>query len=202
MIILILLSLLLILLELLLLGIFFSKISVRIYELNITKKNGRSEIETIVGEIYISLFNLFAIFKIKIFNNYLSFYGIKVKYDKLFQFINYNSFSQIFNNKDNTFLQYLRRFNFNKIKLKIKKCDLNVNIGFSNPILTSAVVTSISSILPFFIQKYMDEMTESTFRYNVSPNYFDMNNYRINIRLLFNFKLNLLIREIYIFLNK
>ena len=191
--------LLLILFELLVLGLFFSKISVRIYELNITKRNGRNEIETIAGEIYVSLFNFFEILKIKIFNNYFSFYGIKVKYDKLFQLINYKNFSKIFNNNYNIFLQYLRRFNFDKIELKIKKCDLNVNLGFSNPILTSAVVTSISSLLPFFIQKYMDKMTENTFRYNVSPNYFDMNNYRINIRLLFSFKLNLLIREMIYF---
>ena len=48
----------------------------------------------------------------------------------------------------------------------------------------------------------MKEITDNNLKYSIKPNYFDINNYQIKLKVSFNFKLYLLIRELVKIMNK
>ena len=185
----------LILIEILILGVIFSKVSIKIYELKIYGKKTKNEIEDIVGEIDVLLFKFIKFLKIRLYTKFFSIFGIKIKYNRIFKYINYDENDEIIFNNLKTFLYYLKNTDYNRIDLKIEKIDLNIDLGFRNPIITSLVTTSISSILPFLVRKYMKTITDDNFKYIINSNYFNISNYKINVRVLFNFNLYLVIRE-------
>ena len=164
----------LILIEILILGVIFSKVSIKIYELKIYGKKTKNEIEDIVGEIDVLLFKFIKFLKIRLYTKFFSIFGIKIKYNRIFKYINYDGFDEIIFNNLKTFLYYLKNTDYNRIDLKIEKIDLNIDLGFRNPIITSLVTT----------------------KYVINSNYFNISNYKINVRVLFNFNLYLVIREV------
>ena len=90
---------------------------------------------------------------------------------------------------------YIRKINYKNISLRIKYIDLKVNLGTSNPILTSIAITSISSFLPFIVKKYM-KINDINFKYTIIPNYFNINNYQLSLKTCFNINVKLLIKEV------
>ena len=180
-------------------GMLFSKISVNILELDIYRRVNKFFIDSIIIEIDFYLFGFIKLFKIKIYKNYFKLFGIKIYLKSISKS---DTFKKIFRkiyrkiNSDNSIYFYLRKINYKIINLEIKSIDLKVKYGTINPFWNIITVTSISSIFPFIIKKYMKKITDENFKYIIMPNYLHLNNYQINLKICFSFKLYLLVGEI------
>ena len=184
----------LLLIDLIILGIMFSKITFKVIELDIYNRGNKTYIDNIVLEINIYLFGLIKFVKIEIYKNYFKIFGIKIKFKSISKF---KLYQKMYNEIDlKKYLNYyIRKINYKNINLKIKYIDLKVNLGMSNPILTSIAITSVSSFLPFIVKKYM-KINDINFKYSIIPNYFNINNYQIKFKTCFDINVNLLIREV------
>lgn len=184
----------LLLIDLIILGIMFSKITFKVIELDIYNRGNKTYIDNIVLEINIYLFGLIKFVKIEVYKNYFKIFGIKIKFKSISKF---KLYQKMYNEIDlKKYLNYyIRKINYKNISLRIKYIDLKVNLGTSNPILTSIAITSISSFLPFIVKKYM-KINDINFKYTIIPNYFNINNYQLSLKTCFNINVKLLIKEV------
>lgn len=100
----------------------------------------------------------------------------------------------------------IKKVNFRKIELKfpevkeikdiVKNLDIKVetfklesNIGLKDPIVTSAIVTILASIIPSILNKTMEEYKEEKIYYKIVPMYLQENVIKINFNCIIKIKM-------------
>ncbi len=89
-----------------------------------------------------------------------------------------------------------------KLKLKIEKLNLEMNLGLESPIATSFIIAGISStisiLLPIFAQSFQKEM----YQYKIAPIYQNKNLYEIKLNCIIILKVVHIINVILILIKK
>ena len=185
-----------IIIELLTIGFLLSKIEININNLEITRKNNKFYLEDFRGNINIYVFRNLKSFNIKIYKSYFKFLGIKMPYNKFFKLYRYKTIDEIIIKNFEKIKKYLKDLFNKKINLDIEKIKLNIDVGTENSLLTSILVALLSIVIPIIIRNQIDEYNIQKFNYKVSPNYFNINNIKIKIEMIFYIETYNLIEEI------
>ena len=169
--------------------IFFSKINIQLINLNINSETKRhlNKDYRIIIKLYI--LKIIPVIKINITKEKMEKLKIKDKIKNIeLDFIKNN------NNFDKDSIKAIK-----KLKIAIKKINLNIKIGTENAALTAIVVPVLSTIIAIFIRKKVKKLENQIFI--IKPVYHNENEVNISISGIFEIKMKHIINMIYM-LNK
>ena len=144
--------------------------------------------------IKLYLFKFIKILSIKIFKDYLTIFGIKIRFDlinkiKFFE-ENYKKiywdFKEIFKNR-----KYL---NLKLINPRLKVFKFYLDFGISSQMITTFLVPVLSTVLSFILRNSISNYNINNYSYKITPKYVNKNFLRLNFQTKLNFNtINLII---------
>lgn len=184
------LSFILIILNILIIGIFLSKISLNIYSLEIDSSNG---IEKIQMSINLYIYKVIKVLSIKFYKQYLKIGFIKIYYRKILEYKN-----KIINSSF-TITKLLMGKNILSLKIlnpDIESFYMNLILCSQNAALTSITSSLIGSTTSIILSKFVKKYDKDKIYYKIVPTYFSTNKFKLEL----NTKINLSTFNILIFL--
>ena len=161
-------------------GCIFSSVRVDIENFSLNNKD--ESVKTIFSiKIKFKLYRLISIFSIKINNDYLSIFGLKIDYKKILK-----------NDRiKKEFKKASSRFKWSNIKTlnpDFERMDIKINLGTNSIIITSFLVTICSVILSYIFKKAITKYDEEKYKYIIKPNYNEENKLHLELKGIFNIK--------------
>ena len=154
-----------IILEIIILGLIYSKIIINIENLEINAINTQINVDTMLISIEIKLYKVLKVLKVKFYRYYFQIFGIK---------------------KNNIQIK--------NIKPELEYFKFNLNFGTENAIITSVITATLSGIIVIILNKFVNNFNREDYSFKITPNYFNMNNFRMELKSKMNFDVMELIR--------
>lgn len=174
------------LIELILIGIIFSRIAIKIDSIEITKFDDTIHFDEWNVSLKVYLYKILPVVKIKVYREYCSVLGRKFYYNDK---IKYNSDNQFYK----SIYKFLKEDRFENFDLNFEELDLYLNFGTENMIITTGLTVLISNFLTLLIRKKIKRFDESKCKFKVEPNFINRNNFRLKVKSKLNLKtLNLI----------
>ena len=169
------------LIELVLIGVIFSIVTIRINNIELAKFNDDIHFDKWDVSLKIYLYKILPILKIKVYRKYCSVLGIKIYYKEK---IKYNSDKQLYK----SIYRFFKDDNFEKMDLKFEELDLYLNFGTEDMVITTGLTVLISNLITLLIRKKIKNFDENKYKFKVEPNFINRNNFRLKIKSKFNLK--------------
>lgn len=169
----------LIIINLFIIGIYYSNVIIDIKKIKINNKENNIAdlyIDNLDVNVYLYLFKIIKILKIKIKNENIVILGFKIPSKKILKFEKNNIYENLINLKNN-----YKKIRFDNIKLKLKKFDMKLKIGTENVIATSFVVFAFSTIITYFLKLVIDKYNSNKYNYIIEPIYVNQNNISLDL---------------------
>lgn len=164
--------------ELLVLGLIFSRISIRVNKLDIaydeidTKKLNINEFEIFV-KFY--LFKYLKIVSIKIYKDYLKVFNIKINFSLLRKFKvveenykkAYSSLKLLIKNRE--------KINFQLLKPKVYSFKLEFELGTFSQMFTTFMIPAISTSIAVILNSLVKKINPEEYNFKITPKYLNRN---------------------------
>ena len=178
-----------IILEIVILGLIYSKISINIENLEVNGINNQINVDTMLISIEIRLYRVLKIVKVKFYRHYFQIFGIKIYYRKALKYENKTELSQ-------KIYKFIKKNNIQikNIKPQLEYFKFNLNFGTENAIITSVITATLSGVIVIILKKFVNNFNKEDYSFEITPNYFNMNNFRMELKSKMNFDVVELIR--------
>ena len=178
-----------IILEIIILGLIYSKIIINIENLEINAINTQINVDTMLISIEIKLYKVLKVLKVKFYRYYFQIFGIKIYYRKALKYESKTEFSQ-------KIYKFIKKNNIQikNIKPELEYFKFNLNFGTENAIITSVITATLSGIIVIILNKFVNNFNREDYSFKITPNYFNMNNFRMELKSKMNFDVMELIR--------
>ena len=178
-----------IILEIIILGLIYSKIIINIENLEINAINTQINVDTMLISIEIKLYKVLKVLKVKFYIYYFQIFGIKIYYRKALKYESKTEFSQ-------KIYKFIKKNNIQikNIKPELEYFKFNLNFGTENAIITSVITATLSGIIVIILNKFVNNFNREDYSFKITPNYFNMNNFRMELKSKMNFDVMELIR--------
>jgi hypothetical protein len=174
-----------ILINILIIGIFYSKITLNIEDCNLYSNNGLKDI------VSVYLFKIIKIINIRFYKTYFKIFGFKIYYNKIFKFKKEN-FKKLIN-----FIKLSignNRIKLDNLNAEIDSFYMNLNICSENAAVTSIVVSFISFLTAIILNKFTKKYNPQKHYYKVNPIYLNTNGFKFSLKTKIDFTtMNILI---------
>lgn len=170
-----------ILIDIVIIGLFFSRITINFQDCNVYSNNGIKNVVIDKMQIFIKiyLFNKIQIANIRLYKKYFKIYGIKIFYSKFFKL------------KKETIIKIIKFIKLtigdNRLKIKylepnIDSFKMNLTICTENAALTSIVTSMISSIIAIVLNRNIKKYDKEKYYYKVNPIYLNVNAFKFEFK--------------------
>ena len=80
------------------------------------------------------------------------------------------------------------------IKPQLEYFKFNLNFGTENAIITSVITATLSGVIVIILKKFVNNFNKEDYSFEITPNYFNMNTFRMELKSKMNFDVVELIR--------
>ena len=166
-----------IIIEILIIALLFSNIVLDVEKCDIwydEKIKNKIEVQHLKVSIKVYIFRKIRILSIKLHRNYCEIFKIKIKLNLL---------KKLKEDKQSGIMFVIK--NIGKLKPKVKKINLKLDIGTEDLIITTFLVPIISTVLSIYITRNLEVTKErkmkqsSNYKLKITPQYLNKNNFKL-----------------------
>lgn len=174
-------------------GIYFSKIKIKVKNIEFAVLDGKADKNNKYISIGIYLYSILKIFEIKCRNDGIYIFGIKISYRRIRQTKAYKDIvSQDI--RDIKIDKKLLLKEINELGISLNKLDLTLELGTTDTIITSFLIFLIATILSFAVKKSVKKYNDDKHKFTVTPIYRECNFINLNLQCVLSAKLVKLIK--------
>lgn len=166
------------------LGLFFSKISIDICNLKLDNKSAKINAEFLI-KLKLKLYGLIPILTIKLNEIGINILGLKITYTKIFES---KILEKIFKREIKKVKNNFKIESIKVLKPDLENINLKLSLGTESFLLTTILVFFVSTFLSFSLKNTIKKFDKEKYKYIIKPDFEEKNKLFLEMKGIFKIK--------------
>ncbi len=165
----------------LIIGLFFSKISIDICNLKLDNNLEKINAEFLI-KLKLNLYGFIPFIIIRLDEYGINIFGIKISYSKIFKS---EMINRLFKNELKKVKKNFKISSIKVLKPDLENINLNLSLGTESFLLTTILVFLVSTFLSFSLKNTIKKFDKNKYRYVIKPDFEEKNKLFLEMRGIF-----------------